>query len=154
MEYVFLFSGGPLDGSGLSFDPDNFQSSNDVTGGKIWIDTIKGTVGNQFTVENPFTPKDGMGIHPALLRSSFEKKDEKRNRLLVQTKHVCPMRGTNVVRYEKTCADFIRLLEDADDEVVVPEPEILGKSYTQVIESLNRLARAEKKLIVLPAEDK
>ncbi len=52
--------------------------------------------------------------------------------------------------YEKKFADFIRMCEEAKsqgaDTVVVPHLGVLGDDHGELIESLDRLARAELKL--------
>ena len=53
--------------------------------------------------------------------------------------------------YDKKFADFLRLLADApEDAVIVHHPEVPGDNYEELVESLNRLADAEKKLVILP----
>ncbi len=53
--------------------------------------------------------------------------------------------------YERKVADFIKMLaETIDETIVVHHPEVLGDNYEEVVESLNRMADAGKKLIVVP----
>ena len=56
--------------------------------------------------------------------------------------------------YEKKFEYFIRMCTQAKDQgvdtVLIHHPEVLGDSYQEVIESLNRLSVAELKLLILP----
>lgn len=53
--------------------------------------------------------------------------------------------------YERKFADFIKMLaETIDETIVVHHPEVLGDNYEELVESLNRMADAGKKLIVVP----
>ena len=53
--------------------------------------------------------------------------------------------------YESKFADFIAMCNDPKiDLVLVHHAQALGDTYEEVIESLNRLANAEKKLQILP----
>lgn len=53
--------------------------------------------------------------------------------------------------YEQKFADFIHMLAETKDEVVlIHHPEVLGDSYEEIVESLNRLADAKKQLVTLP----
>jgi hypothetical protein len=53
--------------------------------------------------------------------------------------------------YDNKFADFLRLLaETLEDVVIVHHPQVLGDSYQELVESLNRLADAEKKLVIVP----
>jgi predicted GTPase len=57
--------------------------------------------------------------------------------------------------YERKFADFIKMLAEMIDEtIVVHHPEVLGDNYEELVESLNRLADAGKKLIVVPRNER
>ena len=57
--------------------------------------------------------------------------------------------------YVKKFADFIRLLAETNEElIVVHHPEVLGDTYDELVESLNRLADAGKHLAVVPRKDR
>jgi hypothetical protein len=57
--------------------------------------------------------------------------------------------------YERKFADHIRMLAEAQDEVVViHHPEVLGDDYEGIIESLNRLADAGKHLAIIPRNER
>ena len=57
--------------------------------------------------------------------------------------------------YAEKFAEFILLLRATPEEVIiVHHPEVLGDSYAEVIESLNRLADAGKKLVVVPRDER
>ena len=59
--------------------------------------------------------------------------------------------GSHGSPYEQKFADFIKMLSEAIDEtIVVHHPEVLGDNYEEIVESLNRLADAGMKLIVVP----
>jgi hypothetical protein len=54
--------------------------------------------------------------------------------------------------YERKFPNFIRLCREirAGDYVVVATPHALGDTYDELIESLNRLADAEVRLVIVP----
>ena len=56
--------------------------------------------------------------------------------------------------YEKKFADFIRLCRESKENnmqtVVVHDPEVLGDTYEEIVESLNRLSEAELSLSIVP----
>jgi hypothetical protein len=57
--------------------------------------------------------------------------------------------------YEKKFADFIKMLaETIDETIVVHHPQVLGDDYEELVESLDRLADAGKKLIVVPRAER
>jgi sugar phosphate isomerase/epimerase len=60
----------------------------------------------------------------------------------------------NVARYEQKFAEFLRMFQNAQadgiDRVVVFEPQALGDTYDEMVESLNRLADAELALSIVP----
>ena len=96
MEYVFLFHGGPLDGSAFRFDPDEFKTGDEEFGGKAWLDTAKGKIGRQFTVENPFVPSDEHGSVWEFKKHRYEVTscNTRDGKVTVDSKHICPMRDT------------------------------------------------------------
>lgn len=53
--------------------------------------------------------------------------------------------------YEQKFADFIRMLaETKEDVVLIHHPEVIGDTYEEIVESLNRLADAKKQLVIVP----
>ena len=57
--------------------------------------------------------------------------------------------------YEEKFADFIIMLRDSREEVVmIHHPEVLGDDYAEVVESLNRLADAGKRLMIVPTNER
>ena len=57
--------------------------------------------------------------------------------------------------YEQKFADFIDLLARTQEEaVIVHHPQVLGDDYEEIVESLNRLADARKKLVVVPTRER
>ena len=57
--------------------------------------------------------------------------------------------------YEKKFADFVRMLGESDEDVVlVQHPQVLGDNYDEIVESLNRLADAGKQLVVVPRSER
>ena len=58
--------------------------------------------------------------------------------------------------YEKKFSSFLRRIREAKKNgvtlFVIAQPEELGETYEQVIESLNRLAEADLNLAILPQE--
>lgn len=57
--------------------------------------------------------------------------------------------------YERKFADFISMLaETIDETIVVHHPQVLGDDYDDLVESLNRLANAGKKLIIVPRKER
>jgi dihydrodipicolinate synthase/N-acetylneuraminate lyase len=59
--------------------------------------------------------------------------------------------------YEVKFKDFIRMCADAKqqgaDVLIVHHPQVLGDNYEEIVESLNRLAEARLKLLILPSEE-
>jgi hypothetical protein len=69
------------------------------------------------------------------------------------------MVGTNGTHgpspYEEKFADFIRLLSETKEEVVlINNPEVLGDNYEEIVESLNRLADGGKHLVIVPRKER
>ena len=62
------------------------------------------------------------------------------------------------MRYEKKFAGLLALCEDAKrdqfDVVVIHHPEVLGDTYDEIVESLNRIADAGLKLTIPPRADR
>jgi hypothetical protein len=57
--------------------------------------------------------------------------------------------------YEEKFADFIKLCDESPEElIVVHHPGVLGDNYEEIVESLNRLADAEKHLAIVPQKDR
>lgn len=55
------------------------------------------------------------------------------------------------VSYERKFSDFIRLLAESKESVVViHHPQVLGDTYEELVESLNRLANSGKQLAIVP----
>ena len=56
--------------------------------------------------------------------------------------------------YEKKFATLIEMCQDAEreglDVVVIPEPQVLGDTYAEIIESLNRISDADFKIAIIP----
>ncbi len=53
--------------------------------------------------------------------------------------------------YEKKFANFIQLLATTPEEVVIiHHPQVLGDTFDELVESLNRIADSGKKLGVMP----
>ncbi|WP_394849588.1 hypothetical protein LZC95_19325 [Pendulispora brunnea] len=56
--------------------------------------------------------------------------------------------------YEEKFADLIKLCQNATRDganlVLLPEPEILGDTYEELVESLNRIADADLKVSIVP----
>lgn len=53
--------------------------------------------------------------------------------------------------YEKKFADYIKMLAET---IVVHHPQVLGDDFDALVVSLNRLADAGKKLIVVPRNER
>ncbi len=60
--------------------------------------------------------------------------------------------------YEKKFAEFLRMCEEARngnlDAVVIDHPEVLGDTYAEIVESLNRLADASLSLSIVPRSER
>lgn len=60
--------------------------------------------------------------------------------------------------YEKKFAEFLRMCEEARngnlDAVVIDHPEVLGDTYEEIVESLNRLADAGLSLSIVPRSER
>ena len=58
--------------------------------------------------------------------------------------------------YEKKYDSFLRRIREAKKNgvtlFVIAQPEELGKTYEEMVESLNRLAEADLNLAILPQE--
>lgn len=53
--------------------------------------------------------------------------------------------------YERKFADFIRMLAETKEQlIVIHHPQVIGDTYEEIVESLNRLADAEKHLAIVP----
>lgn len=90
MRYVFLFSGGGLDGNALHHDDEETPNWN-TEGKKAFDDTDGGTVGRQFEVINPDTPPDGQGTvwkFRCHLYEVTQRDVSKTKKILIHCKHV------------------------------------------------------------------
>ena len=57
--------------------------------------------------------------------------------------------------YELKFADFINLVRATKEElIIVHHPEVLGDSYQEIVESLNRVADAGKRLAIVPRSER
>jgi len=57
--------------------------------------------------------------------------------------------------YEQKFSDYIKMLSEVKEElIVVHHPEVLGDTYEELVESLNRLADAKKMLSIVPREER
>lgn len=60
--------------------------------------------------------------------------------------------------YEKKFATFLRLCEATKNKgievVLIDHPEVLGDNYSEIVESLNRLAAAGLMLSIIPPQDR
>jgi hypothetical protein len=52
--------------------------------------------------------------------------------------------------YEQKFKGFIEICAKPDEIVIVHHPQVLGDTYEEMVECLNRLADAEKKLVIVP----
>ena len=98
MKYVFVFSGGPLDGNGLSYDDEAPCQPLDF-GKRAFEDSGGGDLGRQFIVENPDTPRDPDGGSTQLRTHVYEvarREMSASGKTLLHCKHireVLPMQG-------------------------------------------------------------
>lgn len=61
----------------------------------------------------------------------------------------------NPSAYEKKFADFIRLLDASDEQLImIHHPQVLGDNYQEIVESLDRLSVAGKSLVIVPKNDR
>jgi hypothetical protein len=157
MKFVFLFAGGPLDGNAFHFDNENVQPLDNEFGGKAWLDTLNGTVGRQFTVQNPNTPADVQGTVWEFRRHVYEVTNRaiRGSKILIEAKHICALPNSRSGSYDKKFAEFIKLLADTTEGVVlIHHPQVLGDNYEELVESLNRLANAQKTLAIVPEAER
>lgn len=57
--------------------------------------------------------------------------------------------------YQQKFADFIRMLAEMKEKlVVIHHPEVIGDTYEEIVESLNRLADAGKQLSIVPRNER
>lgn len=57
--------------------------------------------------------------------------------------------------YEQKFADFIRMLAETTEEVVlIHHPQVIGDNHDEIVESLNRLADAKKQLVIVPRSER
>jgi protein required for attachment to host cells len=57
--------------------------------------------------------------------------------------------------YETKFADFVRLCREQQGQVVIiAAPQVLGDTYEELVESLNRIADAEIKLNIVPRSER
>jgi hypothetical protein len=157
MKFVFSFNAGPLDGNAFHFDTEKVQPLDNEFGGKAWLDTLDGTVCRQFVIQNPDTPHDDKRGRWEFTKHVYEvtRREIRGDKVVVHAKHICALPGSRSAPYEQKFADFVRLLaETKEDVVLVHHPQVLGDTYEEIVESLNRLADAEKKLVVVPRKDR
>jgi hypothetical protein len=61
-------------------------------------------------------------------------------------------------RYEVKFAALIRRIAEAKakgaDTIMYHRPEVLGNTYTELVESLNRIAAAKLRLMILPPDQR
>lgn len=58
-------------------------------------------------------------------------------------------------RYEQKFSDFLFLIRTTPEEtIIVHHPEVLGDTHEELVESLNRLADAGKKLAIVPRTER
>ena len=63
--------------------------------------------------------------------------------------------GNHQPAYARKFASFIDLLRHTPEElIVVHHPQVLGDTYDEIVESLNRLSEARKKLAILPRNER
>lgn len=63
--------------------------------------------------------------------------------------------GKTPAGYEKKFAGFIRLLAEAPEKlVIIDHPQVIGDSYEEIVESLNRLSDAGKHLAIVSRKDR
>ncbi|TXT36757.1 MAG: hypothetical protein FD138_890 [Planctomycetota bacterium] len=59
------------------------------------------------------------------------------------------------LNYERKFSEFLYLIRTtAEDIILIHHPEVLGDSYEELVESLNRLADAGKKLVIVPRQER
>lgn len=57
--------------------------------------------------------------------------------------------------YEQKFANFIRLLAETPEQVVlIHHPQVIGDTYEEIVESLNRLADVGKHLAIVPRKER
>ena len=57
--------------------------------------------------------------------------------------------------YERKFSDFIKLLQETKEEVVmIHHPEVIGDTYNEIVESLNRIADAKKQILIVPRNER
>lgn len=57
--------------------------------------------------------------------------------------------------YEQKFADFIRMLAESKEQVIlISHPQVIGDTYEEIVESLNRLAEAKKQLVIVPRKER
>ena len=57
--------------------------------------------------------------------------------------------------YERKFANLIQMLAQCPDElIVIHHPQVLGDNYEELVESMNRIANARKKLAILPKDER
>jgi hypothetical protein len=58
--------------------------------------------------------------------------------------------------YEQKFAQLIQACEDTakDDVILVHHPQVLGDDYEEIVESLNRIADAEARLVIVPRDQR
>jgi diketogulonate reductase-like aldo/keto reductase len=57
--------------------------------------------------------------------------------------------------YERKFSEFLHLIRTTQEDVIlIHHPEVLGDTYEELVESLNRLADAGKKLVIVPRHER
>ena len=59
------------------------------------------------------------------------------------------------LHYEEKFSEFLYLIRTtAEDVILIHHPEVLGDTYEELVTSLNRLADAGKKLVIVPSQER
>jgi len=114
------------------------------------------------SVASPPVSVPGTGCHVPLVRSPLFASDDPRayNSTGGSFMRHRFMRRNEMAkeRYEEKFQDFIKLLAEARRQgaqtIVVERPEVLGDTYEEIIESLNRVAAAGLTLTVVPPSER
>jgi hypothetical protein len=60
-----------------------------------------------------------------------------------------------LLAYERKFSDFLFILRSTKESLIaVPRPEVLGDTYHELVESLERIATAGKRLAIVPRHER
>lgn len=76
-------------------------------------------------------------------------------RLSFESADMVKSNGKGTTDYETKFADFIKMLAETEaDIIIIHNPNALGDTYEEIVQSLNRLGDADKSLKIIPRKER